>query len=857
MRNLMMSFDTPDFARGLRRALRTNGREGASECTKTKTNLGTSGERKFRAQKYSIFLACAIFLGINSVHASDIERFTRSFVEGYCFNPESRFAREYHPFLLDKTQNSVKKLEQQIADRGFTIKNRILIMGYERNAAPAYMDCLSHEAIDDEANVKTTGGFEFAPGNLFGFLTGYLFKDTRKSSLVEHVTAEPIELFDDTIGILQRHTFGKWYDFIASYQHGVQPHIAANNAQAIFKYLINFWQSIYESECKNAQGSSFATQDILFSLYYVKHLLQSMVPIKKLFVGPDLSYPIEVVSRQLSAATKNPQVFVQRFVKELQPVDNQKTAYIFMSFVDGVGKSTLLGNVCNWLTHGTKFDEYTHVSNTSSQRAILYGVNDGVVIVDLPAQISHYCAKPDGAVYIDLGFCKQIDEPALMAIYTHLMNNSEQLKQTNEKRKKELAAGATPTSVEDRMRALAHTLEINSDWCPFELNGQHYVFNVNNLMLVRMLVPFDQAHSQGLKIKEPELMLFDRGLNIPMRYEDFLNDLTDQMHAVGIKNVVLVDFLSMYPRTSRETIRINYLLQQLKTFYHDEYDIQSSVYRTFAHHHQLYPLFFKQREQFERTVFLETLLRWVIYDTLTQASIDDIRSLSAQAVRERLQERIKSLYKTDKKTLDTIINQVRKRIDQEAPNIEHYQYSSWYEAVSQFSVERFVQLSEMVRTIVATYHPDPSVCALFNECAAEVARIADQGRSVVLTNDLKLDVVARLHDHDIDRPLVELLIKHTRPMWYNQLVSLFVHELIPACKQIYVVKKCPDGFYYLLRHVHKDYHAGHPNLLHEVQLFGLPFDDDSEMSMMETVVNEIMSDEYYKKHTDELSNMFV
>jgi hypothetical protein len=57
--------------------------------------------------------------------------------------------------------------------------------------------------------------------------------------------------------------------------------------------------------------------------------------------------------------------------------------------------------------------------------------------------------------------------------------------------------------------------------------------------------------------------------------------------------------------------------------------------------------------------------------------------------------------------------------------------------------------------------------------------------------------------------------------------------------------------------VHKDYHAGHPNLLHEVQLFGLPFDDDSEMSMMETVVNEIMSDEYYKKHTDELSNMFV
>lgn len=810
--------------------------------------------KQFLLAFFSLF-----FMSFVSVLCSnDIDRFAKSFVEGYCFNPESRFAREYHPYLLDKTQDSVKKLEQHIGGSGFNIKNRLLIMGYEPNAAPAYFDCLSHATIDDEGAVKTTGGFEFAPGNLFGFLTGYLFKDTGKSSLVEHISAEPIELFDDTVSIVQRHTFGKWHDFIVSYQNGIQPHIIANNAPALFKYLTNFWQSIYESECKNVQGSSFATQDILFSLYYVKHLAQSAVPIKKLFVGPDLSYPIEVVLRQSSEVTKNAQVFVQRFVKELQPIDNKKTAYIFLSFVDGVGKSTLLGNVCNWLEHSNQFDKYTHVSNASSQRATLYSVNEQVVIVDLPAQISHYCAKPDGAVYIDLGFCRDIDEAALMAIYMHIMQQAESLKNSNEQRKIELAAGAQPQSPEDQVLAASNTLEIKSDWCPFELAGKHYVFNINNPTLVRMMVPFDQAHSQGLKIKEPELMIFDKGLNIPMRYGDFLNDLTNQMHAAGVENVVLVDFLSMYPRTSRETIRINYLLQQLKTFYHDEYDIQSSVYRTFSHHHQLYPLFFKQRDQFERTVFLETLLRWVIYDTIKQASVDDIRSLDAQAVRERLQERIKLLYKDDKKTLNTIINQVRTRIDQEAPHIEHCQYSSWYEAVSHFSVDRFVQLAEMVRSIIATYHPDQSVCSLFNDCAADIVSVADQGRSVVLANDIKLDLVARLHDHDVDRPLIELLVKQVRSVWYNQLVSLMVPELHPSCKQVFVVKKCPDGFYYLLRHIHKEYSANQPRLLHEVQLFGLPFeDDDSELSLMESVMNEIQSDEYYKKHTEELSNMFV
>jgi hypothetical protein len=372
-----------------------------------------------------------------------------------------------------------------------------------------------------------------------------------------------------------------------------------------------------------------------------------------------------------------------------------------------------------------------------------------------------------------------------------------------------------------------------------------------------VLVPFDQAHSQGLKIKEPELMVFDKGLHIPMSYDVFLKDLTDQMAASGVKTVVLVDFLSMYPRTSRETVRINYLLQQLKTFYHDEYQINSSVYRTFAHYHQLYPLFFKQRDEFERAIFLETLLRWVVYDTIMQASTQEVRSLAAQEVRNRLQKKIKELYTTNKKELEIIVNAVRVRIDQEAPSIEHYQYSSWYEAVSQFDVTRFVQLSEMVRSIIATYHPDPTVCSLFNDVTADIDQVIEQGRVVELTNHVKLEVVARLADHIVDRSLVESVVNYTRSVWYNQLVSLFVPELYPSGKQVLVVKKFTDGYYYLLRCRHKDWTDAQPRLLHEVQLFGLPFDDDSEPGLMEHVVNDIQANDYYKQYDQELAHLFV
>jgi len=784
--------------------------------------------------------------------------FTRSFVDGYCFHPEGRFSREYHPYLLKKTKESLGKLEQYLVSRKFNLVNRLLIMGYEQNALPCYFDCLSHKNIDDEAVTKTESGWEFAPGNIFGFLTGYLFKDegNGQKNLVEHIAGDSVELFHNGTEILQKHSFGKWYETILSYHAGMQKHLRESDTQGIFRYLINFWKSIYEAESKNTQGNRFATQDILFSFYYLKHLAKSSVPIKKLFIGPDLTYPIEVTERQPAEVTCNAQQFVARFTQALQPINTEKTAYIFWSFVDGVGKSTLLGNICNWLKHKDDFSKYEHVSNASSQHATIYSVNDQVVIVDLPAQISHYCAKPDGSVYVDLGFCRQLDVKDLQELQLYSLIHYEEIIKQFELRANEIAAGTLPQSFEDQVIKNIQTLGVRSVWRPFAFKNNHFVINIIDPSKVRMLVSFDNVHSQGLKIKEPELMIFDKGLSIPMSYDHFMQDLADQLAKAGVKNIVFVDFLSMYPRTCRETIRINYLLQQLKAFYQDEFSIDKSVYRSFSHYHELYPLFFDYKNSFERNLFLETLLRWVIHDIIMQASQEDLTTLTSIEVHKRLNAKIKELYRDKKGELNEILSTVRQRIEQEEPIVEPYQLSKFYESVSLFSLDRFAQLSEMVRNLVAQYHPDDAVRELWTQLGEEIDSFINNGRFVKLTNDLKLEVVRPLCTYDMDRSFIEALANGARSTWYSHLIGLIVPELRESYRQALLTKKDKHGTLYLLRY-HHDKGGEPPMLVKELHQFSVSEKHAKDTSYARCWVDELKKTEYKERYNSEAEAYFI
>ncbi|KKQ19850.1 MAG: hypothetical protein US32_C0004G0034, partial [candidate division TM6 bacterium GW2011_GWA2_36_9] len=664
------------------------------------------------------------------------------------------------------------------------------------------------------------------------------------------------ELFHEGTEILQKHAFGKWYETILGYQACIQNKIKDAQCQPIFKYLLNFWQSIYEAESKGSQGNRFATQDILFSFYYVEHLMESFVPIKKIFVGPDVSYPIEITERQPAEVTKNAQQFVSHFVHYLKPIDNKKTAYIFWSFVDGVGKSTLLGNICNWLSHKDDFDKYEHVSNASSQRATLYHVNDDVVIADLPAQISHYCAKPDGHVYIDLGFDRTLSAQDLGLLHQHVLTHYHEIVAQFEDLLEEVSVDKKNNSPEEAVAYNIKTLQVHSAWCPFAFKDKHFVVNIYDPRQIRIMTSFEDVHSQGLKIKEPELMIFDKGLSIPMCYDNFKKDLADQLEASGVQNVVFVDFLSMYPRTSRETIRINYLLQQLKSFYKDEFIIDRSSYRSFAHYHELYPLFFDYKDDFERSLFLESLLRWVIHDTIMQASREDLTALTSEEVYQRLQDKIKELYHSHKDQLNDILCMVRKRLEQEESTVIHYQLSKFYEAVTHFSVDRFAGLSEMVRSLVVQFHVDDAVRELWTQLGADIKEFTDGGRFVKLENDLKLEVVRPLRAYDIDRSLIELLANEARKTWYSHLIGLIVPELNEAYKQALLVKNF-NGTLLLLRYRHNEVGEEAPALLEEVRQFGLSGKQAYEVSYARSWLNELKRTDYHEKYNSEAPKFFV
>ena len=800
------------------------------------------------------FIFSIFFLGADE----GLVPFSKSFIEGYSFNPESRFSREYHPYLLQKTQDSLSKLENYLKERQFTLAQRLLIMGYEQNAIPTYFNCLSNKHLEDEAVTKTESGWEFAPGNVFGFLTGYLFKTVSpQQSLVEHIGRDTVELFNNGTEILQKHSFGQWYDTILSYQAGMEKHIRESNIKQIFNYTMGFIKSIYESECKNVQGSHFATQDILFSLYYTKHLAENDISIHKLFVGPDITYPIEVTERQPVEVTVNAQAFVKRFLDEVKPINGQKTAYIFWSFVDGVGKSTLLGNICNWLKYGTDFEQYEHVSNASSQRATLYEVNDKVIIADLPAQISHYCAKPDGHVYIDIGFYKNFTPKDLQAFQQYLIEHFQEIFINFEQKKEEITIDTVVKTPEDQFIKNVVTLQAETFWRPFCCNGYHMVVNSRDPRQMRVLVSFDEVHSQGLKIKEPELMIFDKGLSIPMSYDHFMKDLADQLAKAGVEQVVFVDFLSMYPRASRETVRINYLLQQLKTFYQDEFLLEKSIYRSFSHYHELYPLFFEHKDQFERSLFLESLLRWVIHDAIMQASKEDLIALTTDQVFKRLRLKIDDLYRNHKDQLNEILCLLRKRIEQEEQTIKYYEFSKFYEAVSRFSVDRFAQLSEMVRSLAAQMHPDATVRELWIQLGEEIKEFSNDMRTATLENDLKLEVIRPLTSYDLDQSLIDAIVKEARAKWYSHLTGLVLPELIESYKNAFLIKKY-KGVYYLLRYRHNKMSEEAPALMEEFRQFGLSSKRNSKKSSyVRRWLENFKKFEYIERYGNEAASLFV
>lgn len=525
--------------------------------------------------------------------------FIKSFIKHYESTPEGRYTHEYHPFLLERTAQSFKTLEQRLRDQSFDLSGRMIIFGYEEQAIPSYYTNFCMPKINDEASFKKDAGWSMKLHNMFGIMTGFLFKDVNEinrqyfegMALLEHVNPESILVFDDRAAIFQEDAFGEFFSIMCRVKKAVAAAYKKGDIKTLFQLVCEYWHILYRDEFKIGTRQVAGTQDILFSIEYLNYLTESPLPCLKFFTGPDITYPIEISSKQKKDATRNAQTFVQQFLPHLQPVDEQNTVYIFCSFVDGVGKSTMLGNIQNSMKHGLQYEQFEHVNNSSSQLCELFQYKDKVFIADMPAQISHFTYKPDGIVFVDAATELPQERLAQMSDYAKTM--LPQLESDYYVRLAEaqsvVARGDFFDDAADQGDDIAWfyknivllAKQKTNTWIPFLYQGQWCLCHRERPWDLRVLQDLGLVRSEGLKNIDAEQMHFIHGVRFPLWYNDFVNDLLERLSAQGIKKVIFVDFLSMYPRSSRENVRINFLLQQMALL-ERSFVVDHSLYRSFV-----------------------------------------------------------------------------------------------------------------------------------------------------------------------------------------------------------------------------------------------------------------------------------
>jgi hypothetical protein len=480
--------------------------------------------------------------------------FINSFLDAY--DIEEKYTHEYHPFIRNKTGKSLILLEQTLANAGFSLDGRFTIFGFQEDAFPPYVTDMNRESIDDEAFSANKKGIGKTAKNIFGFYTAAVLGDVeyieryfKKEPSFTYCSAKPLELLEDNNFLLKEHAFGKNYTQIKITRDIIEKAVVQGNHHRAFEALIAFWEHLYLEASKNGAQETVATQDILFSIEYLKAINNGTCNLKKFFIGPDITYPIEVLAMQTAEVTAHAQKFVKKMSEQLVTHNNQKTGYIFCSFVDGVGKSTLFGNLKNYIRYGDCVENYQRCDNSSSQEATLIEIKQDVFIIDLPAQVSHFAIKPEGFVYADIATVPTITRTLLRKASEYIKEHKHKLLGEFEDAKEKARTFKEPLYAhpEDVTYTLAQnmiTLKSHSDWVPFSYEQHHFVFSKKNPSLLRILVPLGGAHSTALKTIEPELMLFTKGMTLPMPFESFLTKLVSSMKAAGIEQVYFVDFLS-------------------------------------------------------------------------------------------------------------------------------------------------------------------------------------------------------------------------------------------------------------------------------------------------------------------------
>lgn len=730
---------------------------------------------------------------------SEEQAFLESFIFSYDASVYGKFTHEYHGHLYRKSSESYDALADSLAKEGLDLKGRIVLTGYEEHAVPSYFTnyrICTGSRINDEVRVKGGGGWTQQLHNKFGVMTGYLFRDVpivndihkrkNKDVLFDHINLHVMPIYDQQSYIFQRHAFGDMLKIMEKEQVVVNKHMLNRNARAVFAELTAFWNKLYEYELRFGNREVLGTQDILFSIAHAQHLIRSKVPMFKYYLGPDITYPIKVTRAQKQAATYNAQTFVKEFVDQLKPIDEKSTVYIFCSFVDGVGKSTLLGNVQNYKKYGTDFASYDPVDNSSSQLAQLFKFDEKVFIADLPAQMSHFTYKPDGMVYFDVLATNEESE-LIEELRTYVFHNKVQLiadytallAEVNQTLVTEGAFAASLSDKERPERAFVKNVlllkrRLKNTWIPFSYKGKHYLFDSANLSNIRQLVKLELADSIGLKNCEAEQMLFLDGVRFPLPYSFFVDDLIEKFKKEGIEQVVFVNFLSMYPRSSRENIRVNYLLQQLALLY-DEFSPEESFYGSFTSDaHLLYKLKHDKERGILFSLKREAFARLSLYKMMERADLRTVEGIPLKKVTRLLQEELAKLPKELIKHIDRLTHE---KIKRETFFLERVHGKTQnFVNIQSLNFDAVVDFGERLQQIFSRCIKNERIKELWREPGDVIGDFDDfegaVNQNIVLSDGTPAQLLYVISPECKDEIILNPLVRTIRSSWFLSLANL-------------------------------------------------------------------------------------
>jgi hypothetical protein len=790
-------------------------------------------------------LACMWFgLAANTLTVDDEQAFLRSFINHYEATPEGRYTHEYHPFLLKWTSQSLDQLGQYLTEHDLNLKGRMLIMGYEENAVPSYYTNFSRSRINDEATRKGNAGWSMKLHNRFGFMTGFLFKDfplidepySRGYGPCLHLDAETVHIFDPKSAVFQEHAFGDALDVMYKAKEYIMKYAGNNDTPRLLKAIKVFWETLYKEPFMVGSKQIAGTQDVLFSIEYANHLLRSNLPIFNFLVGPDITYPIEITTKQDKWATLHAQHFVKVFAKKLKPLNDEATVYVFCSFVDGVGKSTMLGNIKNWMKYGDNVDAFEHVDNSSSQLAEVFEFAPNVFIADLPAQVSHFTYKPDGIVFADIK--TQFSPERCAELENVVKANTARFKNDFNQRvvdvcqiidrdgyhAPELNDPAQPANAFIKNLILLGSIPHNR-WISFIHDGQTYLYKDTKPLEIRSLIPLAKVKSEGLKNIESEQMLFFEGIRLPLKFTAFMDNLTTQLQANGVKNVIFVDFLSMYPRSSRENIRINYLLQQMSLL-NPDFDPCMNWYKDFVSGGQmLYLLTHKATSiAMRKSLVAEAEMRLALFKAIIEGEHNDLTGVKINdlsQVLEPLRKKITNDYKT------TMYDYVNGKVDRETKQLEKlYGNSKSFVNVQCSSLQRIHAFSQQLEAVFSQLVNNEIIESLWSDLypAAllkdRIASIIDGERVNKVMQNTEQEAVKLLyvlHPECKNETLLGPCFKSLRACWYASIRNLLYADSFSDGIQLasepiklipIVVKQDGHGLLHVVQHPYKAWDEG-------------------------------------------------